>query len=163
MIFRRRNRVDGQRGVTLVELITIVAIIGIVSTGAIPMFMTFVRASETRGAAQELETLLHQARELAIARNTNYTVQINVFPTNQLRFVDTGGTPWVGPGTDALGWRGLTNQARLSNATANPIFTRFGDAVGGTITVQNSQGSSNLGVVVSARGRIRICPPSCPP
>lgn len=160
MVFRY-SQADSQRGFTLIELASTIAVIGIISAMAMPLFMTFLRASETRRAAQELVTLLHQARGLAIARNTNYTVQINVFPNNQLRFVDTGGNPWVGLGTDALGWRGLANQARLANATANPTFSRFGNAFGSTITVQSSAGSSNLGVVVSSRGRIRICPP-CP-
>lgn len=155
----RGNRADGQRGVALVELVTIVAIIGIVSVGAIPQFVTFLRAMETRGASQELATVLQQARELAIARNTNYTVEIDVNGNgNRLRFVDGATGPWIGPGTDDQGYKRLVNQAQLITAPANPIiFNPLGTARGGTITVQNAQdNTSSLDVIVATSGRVRI-------
>lgn len=146
---------SNNRGLTLVELITIVAIIGIISVAAMPLFMTFLNAMETRGASQELATILQQARELAIARNTNYQINVN---GNQLQFVDNStGNAWIGPGTDNQGYRRLVNQAQLVNPPANPIiFNPLGTARGGTITVQNAQGSSSLNVVVSSAGRVQI-------
>ncbi|MGB4780501.1 GspH/FimT family pseudopilin [Candidatus Methylomirabilis sp.] len=152
----RRNQVDGQRGFTLVELMVAMAVIGIISVAAIPQFLTFLRAMETRGASQDLATVLQQARELAIARNTNYRVEIEP-DNNRLRFVRTSdNVVWTGPGTDAQGYRRLVNQARLTNPTANPTFNPLGAAGGGTITVQNAQGTSALDVVVSSAGRVRI-------
>jgi len=134
-----------------------IAVIGIISMVATPLFMTFLRASETRGASRELAALLHQARELAIARNTNYTVQIDT-NGNQLQFVDNStGNAWIGPGTDNQGFRRLVNRAQLVNPPANPIiFNPLGTARGGTVTVQNAQGTSSLNVVVGSSGRIRI-------
>jgi len=155
MVFRR-GRVGEQRGFTLVELIAVLAVIGIISVVATPMFTTFLRASETRGASRELAALLHQAREIAIALNTDHRVEVEV-DNNRLRFVRTSdNVVWTGPGTDAQGYRRLVNRARLTNVTANPTFTRLGDAGGGTITVQNAQGTSSLNVVVASSGRIRI-------
>lgn len=152
----RQSRVGGQRGFTLVELMVIIAIIGIISTMATPLFMTFLRASETQGASQELAAMLQQARELAIARNTDYRVEIEQ-GNNRLRFVRTSdNVVWTGPGTDAQGYRRLVNQARLTNRTANPTFTRLGAAGGGTITVQNTRGTSSQNVIVAPSGRIRI-------
>lgn len=156
---------------TLVELIIAMAIIGILSVTAIPLFISFLRASEVRGASRELATLLHQARELAIARNTDYRVEIEV-DNNRFRVMDTMRTAttsddqvWIGPGTDAQGYISLENQARFSNVSVNPptfTFNHLGTAGGGTITVQDSQSSSSLSVVISSMGRIRICPPDCP-
>lgn len=156
MVCRRNQQADGQPGFTLVELVTIVAIIGIVSVAAIPLFMTFLRAMETRGAAQELVTVLQQARGLAIARNAKYRVEVEP-DNNRLRFVRTSdNVVWTGPGTDAQGYRRLVNQARLTNVTANPTFNPLGTAGGGTITVQNAQGTSSLNIVVSPAGRVQI-------
>ena len=158
----RQSRVDGSRGFTLAELLATISIIGIVSVTAFPVFANFLQTQRARGAARELVDLLNQARQLAIATNSDYRVQIDT-ANNRLSFVRTSdGAVWTGLGTDGDGFRRLENQARLAGVTANPIFFRFGDASGGTITVQDSTGSSGLGVVVSGRGRIRICPPNCP-
>jgi len=151
----RQSRVGGQRGFTLVELMVIIAIIGIISTMATPLFTTFLMASETRGASQELAALLHQARELAIARNASYTVRIDV-SGNRLCFGDNVNCTWTGPGTDAQGYMRLVNRARLTNVTANPTFNHLGTGGAGTITVQNASGTSSLNVVVASSGRIRI-------
>lgn len=153
---------DDKRGFTLVELITIAAIIGVVSVAAFPVFVNVLPTQRTRGAARELVDLLNQARQLAIATNRDYRVQVDTV-NNRLRFVRTSdNVAWVGLGTDGNGFRRLENQARLAGVTANPIFYRFGDAWGGTITITDSTGGSGLGVVVSSKGRIRICPPNCP-
>ena len=160
MVFRQ-SRVGGQRGFTLVELIAALAVIGIISIVATPLFMTFLRASETRGASRELVAMLHHGRELAIARNESYQVEIDV-PGNRLRFVRTlDGTTWIGPGTDGQGFRRLQNLSRLTCRTANPTFNPLGTAGGGTITVQNASGTSSLNVVVDgSSGRIRQCGPT---
>jgi prepilin-type N-terminal cleavage/methylation domain-containing protein len=158
--------VDGQRGFTLVELMVIIAIIGIISTMATPLFMTFLRAMETRGASQELATLLNQAKQLAISTNCPYRLEIDTV-NNQLRFASkkdpiTGvctTNTWTGEG-----YRRLENQARLSN-TNRPsyAFNHLGTTPDtGTITVQDSKSNSSLNVVISSMGRIRICPPNCP-
>lgn len=151
----RKSRVNGQRGFTLAELMTAIAVIGIVSVGAIPMFMSFVRASETRGAAQELVTVLQQVRQLAIAQNASFQVNVN---GNQLQFWNNlTNQAWTGPGTDNQGFRRLSNQTQLVNPPVQPIvFNPLGTARGGTITVQNAQGTSALDVVVSTAGRVRI-------
>ena len=160
MVFQQ-SPVGGQRGFTLVELMVAIAVIGIISIVATPMFMTFLRAMETRGASQELVTMLHQARELAIARNTDYRVEVEV-DGNRLRFVRTSdNTAWIGPGTDGQGFRRLQNLSRLTCRTADPTFNSLGTAGGGTITVQNASGTSALNVVVGgSSGRIRQCGPT---
>jgi prepilin-type N-terminal cleavage/methylation domain-containing protein len=152
----QRISVNGQRGFTLAELMVVVAVIGILAVVGTPLFLSYLQASQTRGAAQEVATLLHRARQMAIANNTSYRVEVDV-AGNRLRFVRTSdNTPWIGPGTDSQGYRRLENEARLMTPTANPTFNPLGTAGGGTIPVQNSPGTSTLSVVVSSSGRIRI-------
>lgn len=148
--------VNGQRGFSLAELLVVIAVIGIIAVTATPLFLSFLQTQQARGAAQQVATLLNQARQLAIAQNTSYRVEVDV-AGNRLRFVRTvDNTPWTGPGTGSQGYRQLENQTRLTNVTANPTFNPLGTAGGGTITVQNAQGTSTLNVVVSPSGRIRI-------
>lgn len=153
-------------GFSLAELLVVIGIIGILAVVTLPVFVNVLQTQQARGAAQELVTLLNQAKQLAISTNSRYRVQINT-GTNQLCFQQSmnGGATYspclIGPGTDANGFRKLENQARLVNVTANPTFNHLGAGGSGTITVQDSMSSSSLGVVVS-NGRIRICPPNCP-
>ncbi len=157
-----------QRGITMLELLVVIAVIGIITITATPLFLSFVQAQQTRGAAQQVATLLNQARQLAIARNR--PVQVNspaVLPANTIRFLFTtavagdvlctdGSRCWRGSGTDNNGWMRLENQAVITGVTANPTFNSLGTAGGGTITVRNAQGSSTLNVVVAPSGRIQI-------
>ncbi|MBI4609151.1 MAG: GspH/FimT family pseudopilin [Candidatus Rokubacteria bacterium] len=150
-------RLGSSRGFTLIELIVVIAVIGIISVTAVPMFLSFLQAQQTRGAAQQVVTLLNQARQLAITRNTSYQVQVDT-TNNRLRFVRTSdSTAYVGAGTDANGYMTLANETKLTSVTANPVFTALGAAsTAGTITVQNAQGTSSLSVAVSLSGRIKI-------
>jgi len=150
------------------ELMVVIAIIGIISIVATPLFMTFLRAMETRGASQELATLLNQARQLAIATNSKYRVEIDP-DNNQLRFAqstDGGDTYSSRPSpTDGQDYWRPVNQARLTCRKPEPpsfiTFNPLGSAdVVGTITVQNASGTSSLNVVVSQSGRIRQCGPT---
>lgn len=151
-----RIPVNGQRGFTMAELLVVIGLIGIIALTATPLFLSFLESQQTRGAAQQVATLLAQARQLAIASNTSYRVEVDV-PGNRLRFVNTSNnSPWTGPGTDTQGYRRLENQARLVAVTVNPTFNPLGTAGTGTITTQNARGSSSLSVVVSSSGRIRI-------
>ena len=147
---------SNSRGFTVGELLATVSIIGILTALGIPVFVNFLQATSARGAAQELATLLHQARQLAIARNTSYRAEVDV-SGNRLRLVRTSdSTPWTEVGTDSQGYRQLQNQTRLTTASANPTFNPLGTAGGGTITVQDAQGTSTLSVVVSPSGRIQV-------
>jgi prepilin-type N-terminal cleavage/methylation domain-containing protein len=158
----QRISMTNQRGFGLAELMVVVAVLGIITVVGTPLLLTYLQASQTRGAAQEIVTFLNQARQLAITQNVQHCVEFDV-AGNRLRFHQMpgtttclSGTVWLGPGTDGSGWMRLQNQAAITSANANPSFTPLGAASGATITVQNSQGTSSLSVVVSPVGRIRI-------
>jgi len=141
---------------SLAELLAVIAVIGILAISATPLFVSFLQAQQLRGVAQQVATHLNEARQLAIARNTSYRVEVDV-AGNQLRFIRTSDdAPWTGPGTDPQGYRRVENQTRLTAVTANPTFNPLGTASGGTITVQTAQGTSTASVAVSSSGRVRI-------
>ncbi|MFQ5519904.1 MAG: GspH/FimT family pseudopilin [Candidatus Methylomirabilia bacterium] len=162
---RRLRLLARHDGYSLTELVTVIALIAIVSATGIPSLLTYLRAEEVRGAATEMAARLHQARQLAITQNSSYRVEVDL-AGNRVRFVCISpgcvnppqNNPWIGPGTDpVLGWMALENQGTITGKTADPVFLPLGNVVpAATITVANSLGTSSLNVVVNSIGRIQI-------
>ena len=60
-----------QRGFSLMELLTVVSIIGLFVAVAVPSFLNLRRRAALRAASAELRTQFHLARSRAISRNVN--------------------------------------------------------------------------------------------
>jgi prepilin-type N-terminal cleavage/methylation domain-containing protein len=60
-----------ESGMSLLELLTVIAIIGMILAVTIPAFGNIRRKMAIRAAAAELRTFFHLARSRAIARSTN--------------------------------------------------------------------------------------------
>lgn len=154
-----RTLLKNSRGFSLMELMIVIAVIGILAAVSIPMMLSVIQASQTRGAAQELVTIVNQARQLAVTQNTSYRVDVDTLG-NRLRFCSgtaacTDATAWKGAGTDSNGYLKLANEAKLV-CGSSLVFNYLGSATtAGTLRVQNSQGTSGLYVIVSASGRVR--------
>jgi prepilin-type N-terminal cleavage/methylation domain-containing protein len=63
-----------QCGFTLMELLTVIAIVGIVAGFAVPAMGDLIRNARVRGAGQELRAVLVRGRSEAINRNTEVRV-----------------------------------------------------------------------------------------
>jgi len=68
-------RRHSQRGLTLPELLTTIAIIGMIAAVAFPSMMTLQRRAATRNAASELRSIFSAARMRAIAQSHNCGVK----------------------------------------------------------------------------------------
>jgi len=158
----RRVVARSERGYTLLELIIAIALIAIVTAIGFPLYLSFSRAQETDGAARELKIALNQARQLAIARNTSFSVEMQTSPQSRLRFCTGTATPcptaavWTGAGTDGSGWMKMDNAASIVLAP-QITFSALGAATpSGTLRVQNSSLTSCLDLVVNPSGGSRI-------
>lgn len=64
-----------QRGFTLVELITVMVIVGILAVAVLPRFFT-VSEFEDRGSADQVKSILRFAQKTAIAQHTPISVTL---------------------------------------------------------------------------------------
>ena len=144
-----------RRGFSLVELMVIMAIIGIVSATSAPWLITYWRNATAKAAAQELVAGLNRGRQLAISLNQSVCVEV-VGIRYRYRVNGCGGTIWSGPGVGANGFFTLANNVTLTT-NANPVFDYLGAAVpAATFTVTNPQGGVVRSVAVSGSGRVQI-------
>jgi prepilin-type N-terminal cleavage/methylation domain-containing protein len=146
-----------QAGFTAIELIVVVAVIGIVMAASAPFFLSFLRTSTLRAGAEEMTGVLNRARQLAIQDNTSMCVT-RAGTQVQYRVGGCGGAVWTGPGTDSAGFIQLANNVTVASGP-DVVFTYIGTAtVAGTYTVASPQAEHTLSVIVAPSGRVSLGP-----
>src|SRR5262250_926313 len=125
-VIRGRSFRLGSAGFTVVELIVLVAVIGILSAIGFPLYLSYSRAQETDSAARVVVVALNQARQLAVTRGISFSIETQANPNNRMRFCSGTAVPcpagqvYTGAETDTNGWRKLENGSRF---TAGPAIT----------------------------------------
>jgi Tfp pilus assembly protein FimT len=142
----------------MIELVVVVAIVGIIMAVSTPVFLSYWRTSTLRAGAEELSAILNNARQLAIKENTTVCVQRQ---GNRVRFhlPTCGSAAWTGISTDANGDIRLANNVTVTSASTDVVFTYLGAAsTPGTYVVRNPVDGRTLSVIVASTGRVRIGP-----
>ena len=62
------------KGFTIIEVMIVIAVLGILATVAIPNYMDWLPKSRVNGAARELFTEMQLAKMKAISENNNYVI-----------------------------------------------------------------------------------------
>jgi prepilin-type N-terminal cleavage/methylation domain-containing protein len=82
------SRTNGkQSGFSLIELLTVVAIIAIMSLTAIPMIASYIRNYRVRAGAQQVLSELQAARAKAISKNAMLGVDLVILDNRRYRIV----------------------------------------------------------------------------
>jgi len=78
---KRRNRLNGQAGFSLLELMTVIIIVMIMTAMALPLLLSAIEGYQMEGAARNVGSLIARARYEAQRRNTRVCVAFIPSPT----------------------------------------------------------------------------------
>ena len=149
------------RGFTLIELMIVIAILGVLAGVITPSFLAYRDRSKVKGDATELRSVFESAKLRAIKHNTNAVV---TFPdtTSYQAFVDTNKNGIRDGGETIIASVALSPGVTITENTfvgQDMEFNARGMANGpsstGTITM-TSPGGERYSVVVSSFGRVRM-------
>jgi len=135
-------------GFSLMELMIVVAVMGIVSAIAAPNYIDYMANERLKGAARMVMSDLMLARAKAVTQNINVTVAF----TSNYSYTITG---------DATA-RDIRNDYYdvTFSASANPIFYPRGTTGGTTVTLTSARTGASKCVMAASTGRVKIdaCP-----
>ena len=148
-----------ESGFTLIEVMIVVAIIGITAGLAIPNYVEWTAQHDLREAVSEFSSNLNLARVVAMNRNRQATVTIQLVAGLINVSGTAGGTPIFSP--QALS----TSVTGLPAGTTNVVFSSLGlstAAANQVIQIVNTRGLI-YSVLVMPSGKVTWCTtPTCP-
>ncbi|MGE3154166.1 MAG: Tfp pilus assembly protein FimT/FimU [Nitrospiraceae bacterium] len=148
-----------QAGFTLVELVTVTAIVGILTGLAVPAYNQWIARFQLKQAVADIQSQLTHARWIAMNRNATVRVALaTVSGKVQLNVTDVTGTQQLVPPSTMMG--------TINGVAGGPVqFSSMGMLANGTsalIQVSNTK-SQTYSVWVNAGGKATWCPKStCP-
>ncbi len=138
--------VKNSSGLTMVELIVVMLVLGILLTIAYPMIGPFSSGYRLRGAARELATDLQFARLLAVKENKSF--RVDILP-DSYQVVRVSDNLVVKSRTFSLDY------PDINLGTITVIFDSRGNSSAATVvTVSNPTGTKNINV--STTGRVKL-------
>ena len=167
----RANAISVSRGFSLLELLTVIVIIGILAAVAVPFFGKVRRRTELRSAAMEIGTTLLAARMKAVRQNARTSVSITTGP--EFHEVDTTAPPPVptppSPAAEPLAHLVLSTRALRFVVTPAPAgaitFDGSGrrvapvDPIPGAIVIEGPTGGgpvNRITIDTNSAGKVRI-------
>jgi Tfp pilus assembly protein FimT len=118
--------------VTAVELVTVLAVVGILGFAAYSYLSNVREVMLVKGAAEQASASIRLARQLAITRGSNHCIEFGpgAPPRTQYRVREADTTPAC-TGTVVAGydWQGLSNGGTVSTSAPTLIFDPIGNRI----------------------------------
>lgn len=154
----------GLKGFSAVELVVVIAIVGILAAIAIPTFLAWSPGIKLKSAARDLYSNLQRARMLALKNNQDVSVRFVDGATNDFLFFDTinpDASPPVlvpDPGEYIFNITNYGYSIAFGKGTA--VNNWNGNAIGGLapgVLTFNNRGTANQGTVYLENENQDIC------
>ena len=144
-----RNR----SGFTLVEMMVVIAIVGIIAAAVVPNFIGWRNNAKLSQAARQVYSDLQTARTTAIKTNSTVSVDFDTGANNYTLRGKVRGLP-AGVVLSNVNFTASGNVATFNNLGFGRTF--FDAQNGGTITVTLAGGQRSSTIQVDTSGNIRI-------
>lgn len=131
-------KVSGQSGFSLIELLMVVALVGIVSVIGLPLLGQMSGTIQLGEAARQVERELQSARMTAVSANQPMRVMFDCPATGEYRMVELIGTPSVPAAADGVIGRCSATTYPFPAPDNNPITRPNNDGPLRTIPSQVS-------------------------
>jgi prepilin-type N-terminal cleavage/methylation domain-containing protein len=144
-----------RKGVTLIELIVVIVIIGIGAVLFAPNIGAWLPNYRLRGAARDVVSTMRTAQMKAVSTNMTYRVSLTQTPASYvLQYQNTLGN-WVTEGVTQNFPSGISISA-INFAGNNAVFNPNSTSSSGSLTLQNTRQTVRRLTVTPSTGRITI-------
>ena len=156
---QRGSRPTGVAGFTILELLMVLAIMGIIAGTAIPNIDNALKAYRADSAARQVLNDLQATRMLALSQNVRYRM---LFTANGTTYVQQMRDP-INGGYATVANYTLPAQAAFTATVADPVFVPNGVITipaPASVTIQGTDGAIGLTrtITVTAAGSMRLDP-----
>jgi type IV fimbrial biogenesis protein FimT len=153
MIMKKMNK----RGVTLIELVVVFAIIAIGTVLVVPNIGAWLPNYRLRSATREITSTLRTAQMKAVSNNIEYGVAFNTGSQQYQLYRSSGGLVTDGPLTDLPAGIQFNSVTFAADGTLGLPFARFlpnSSSNGGRVILRNTKGNQRQITVLLSTGRI---------
>lgn len=144
------------RAFTLLDLITAVALFGILTAIAVPNWASQLPTYRLNSAARQLQSELHRVKSQAVARNAH--LRVVFLAPSAYRIERKDGAGYRSTGEEKTLPEGIT----FGGGNIGPIgFAPRGTADGGTVPLCNDKREGKNIIVSGSTGRVRVAGATC--